>query len=90
MAKTRKSIRSQKKKALSPFKDYWSKENYYLIGLGFLILIIGFILMAQGSWNNPLSLTISPIVLLIAYLIVFPIAILYRKKKHNNNQNVSS
>ncbi len=90
MAKTRKSIRSQKKKAVSPFKDYWSKENYYLIGLGFLILIIGYILMGQGPWNNPLSLTISPIVLLIAYLIVFPMAILYRKKKHNNNQNVSS
>lgn len=90
MTKTRKSIRSQKKKYVSPFKNYWTKENYYLIGLGFVILIIGYILMAQGPWTNPISLTVSPIVLLIAYLIVFPTAILYRKKKHKNNENVSS
>ncbi len=89
MAKTSKRIRGQKKVSVSPFKNYWTKENYYLLGLGFLILITGFILMDQGPWDNPVSRTISPIVLLIGYLIIFPLAILYRKNKNNKQENVS-
>lgn len=67
-------------KLSSPFKDYWDKSNYIIFGIGFLVVLIGFFLMAQGPWDNPLSLTYSPIILLISYLIIFPLSILYRKK----------
>lgn len=79
MSKQRKKVRTAKKYE-SPFKNYWEKSNYILLGVGLLLLVVGYFLMAQGPWDNPLSLTISPIVLLIAYLIIFPLAIFYKRK----------
>ncbi|MFC2084599.1 hypothetical protein ACFLS9_06055 [Bacteroidota bacterium] len=85
MTKVKKRSKASKKKIISPFKNYWEKTNYYLLGLGVILLIIGFFLMAQGPWDNPISLSLSPIVLLIAYLIIFPLSILYTKKKKKNS-----
>ncbi len=88
--KTKRRIRGQKKVLTSPFKDYWTKENYYILGFGFLLLVIGNILLAQSPYTNPLSLSVAPVILLFAYLVVFPFAILYRKNKNNNSsENVS-
>lgn len=47
----------------------------YLLGLG--ILIIGYGLLSQGPWDNPLSLTVAPLVLLIGYVVIIPLAILW-------------
>ncbi len=81
MAKTKIKTKRQNTKVVSPFKNYWVKENYVLFGVGISIVIIGFLLMSQGPWDNPLSLTVSPLVLLVAYLFVFPLSILYKSKK---------
>ncbi len=89
MAQVKRRIRSQKKVLKSPFKDYWTKENYYILGFGFILLIIGNILLSQSPYDNPLSLSVAPIVLLFAYLVVFPFAILYRKNKNDSSENVS-
>ena len=70
----------------SPFKNYWDKSNYVLLGVGIVVLIIGFYLMTFGPWDNPVSMTISPIVLLVAYLFIFPFSILYKKKKQNGTE----
>lgn len=90
MAKVKPKSKKQIKTLSSPFKNYWSKSNYILLTLGILIIIIGFILMAQSPWDNPLSLSISPIVLLAAYVIIFPLSILYKKKKNKLGSDVSS
>lgn len=84
MTKVRKKIKASKKTAHSPFKNYWEKSNYLILISGFVILIIGFYLMSQGPWDNPLSLSISPVILLVAYLIVFPISIFYKRKNNKN------
>ena len=83
MSKTKKRIQH---KTQSPFQNYWIRNNYILIALGLLTLIIGFIIMGQGSWDNPVSLSVSPIILLLAYLIIFPLAILYKKKKNSKSE----
>ena len=79
MAKVRKQ-NLRKSGFISPFKNYWSKENYILLFIGIILLFVGYGLMGQGEWDTSLSLTYSPIVLIIAYLIVFPLSIFYRKK----------
>ena len=89
MAKVKPKSKKSTKKLSSPFKNYWNKNNYIIFGLGIGIIIIGFLLMAQSPWDNPLSLSISPVVLLVAYIIVFPLSILY-KKKSSSAGNVSS
>lgn len=72
----------------SPFKNYWNKINYLFIAAGLLLVIVGFIVMGQGTWDNPVSLSLSPIILLTAYLIVFPLAILYKKKKKTEENSI--
>ena len=79
MAKVKKQ-NLRKSSFVSPFKNYWSKENYIFLAVGILLLFLGYALMAQGDWDSTLSLTLSPIVLIIAYLIVFPLSIFYKKK----------
>ncbi len=88
MVKEKRNIKEVKKSVLSPFKDYWDKNNYILIASGLVVLTIGYIFMAQGNWDSFVSLTISPITLLIAYIIIIPLAILLKssvfiKKKTN-------
>jgi hypothetical protein len=76
----KRTIRQTKKISVSPFNIYWDKKNYYLLGLGLLLTVIGFYFMGQGSWNSFPSLVISPIILFIAYVIIFPLSIFFRKK----------
>lgn len=56
------------------------KKNIVLIALGIFLLVIGFFCLAQGPAENPVSLTVAPIVLMIAYLIVIPVGILWGKR----------
>ncbi|OGU37113.1 MAG: hypothetical protein A2068_11090 [Ignavibacteria bacterium GWB2_35_6b] len=81
MSKVRKAITSKKQIEKSPFNNYWIKENYIFLLIGILVLILGFFLMAQDPYDSQLSLSFSPIVLLFAYIIIFPLSILFRKKK---------
>lgn len=92
MAKVKKRQgKSVKQKFESPFKNYWKNYNYILLGVGLGVLVLGFFLMSFGPWDNPVSLTISPIVLLIAYLVIFPLSILYKKKNNSEKtDDVSS
>lgn len=90
MTKEKRNLKSVKKTVIvSPFKDYWGKNNYYILYLGLGLLILGYILMAQGPWDNPLSLSISPIILLIAYLVIIPLSIVF-KLPAKKDDNVSS
>jgi hypothetical protein len=79
MAKVKKRIKSKTKKIESPFKNYWSRNNYVILIAGLLVLLAGYYFMNQGPWDNPLSLTVAPIVLLIAYVVIIPLAIYYKK-----------
>ena len=61
----------------------WSydKENYILFGAGIITIILGFIIMATGDTYSFQSLSLAPILLFIGYIILIPIALLYKKKK---------
>lgn len=74
----------------SPFANYWGKKNYIILISGIFIILLGFILMSQSPWDNTLSLTISPIVLLIAYVVIIPLSILYKNKSNSSEENASS
>ncbi len=77
----RKNIRVQKKAVkVSPFNIYWTKKNYTFLFIGMAVIVLGFYLMSVGPWNSFVSLVVSPIVLVIGYVFVFPLAILYKNK----------
>ncbi len=68
--------KTQTKKSSLPF----TKENYIIFFIGLFIILTGYIFMGTGDLNGPVSLTLSPILLTVGYLVLIPLAILYRKK----------
>lgn len=55
--------------------------NYRIFIAGIAVLIIGYIFMMQGPHDSFLSLHLSPVLLVIGYCILIPLAILYRSSK---------
>ena len=58
-------------------------KNLLLIAIGVLLLVVGFLCLAQGPADNPMSLTVAPLILVLAYLVVIPIGILWGGKKQD-------
>ena len=85
----KKTIKQTKKTSVSPFNIYWDKKNYYLLALGLVVTIIGFYFMTIGPWDSFSSLVVSPILLFLAYIIIFPLSIFLRKRaeKKQNQEN---
>ena len=84
MAKLKKSTQataSSKKKRVQDFT--FDKKNLYLLSAGIIGIVVAFILMAQPPVDGFLSRTLAPVILVICYLIIIPMAIMYGKKKEN-------
>ncbi|MBQ1823969.1 MAG: hypothetical protein IKR75_05900 [Fibrobacter sp.] len=60
-----------------------NKKNIILIAIGVLLLVIGFICLATGPADNPVSLTVAPLILVVAYVVIIPIGILFKGKKQD-------
>ena len=74
--------KKKEEKNIHLFKGWtFSKKNYVLGGIGLATIIFGYVIMASGTVNSFRSLTLAPIMLFIGYLIIIPIALLYRDKK---------
>tara|TARA_Y100000746_G_C15244245_1_gene342865 strand:- start:6 stop:275 length:270 start_codon:yes stop_codon:yes gene_type:complete len=61
----------------------FSKKNYFLFISGIITIIIGYIIMAIGETYSFQSLSLSPVILTIGYLVLIPSAILYKEKENN-------
>ena len=59
----------------------FGKINYILFIVGVGLLLIGYALMSTGTVNSFQSLSLAPILLFVGYIIVIPLALVYRQKK---------
>ncbi len=50
------------------------KMNFAILILALILLVLGYIIMAQNE------ITVSPIILAIAYVIIIPFGLLYKPK----------
>ncbi len=71
-----RGVRSKPKMQL-PF----GKTNYFLFAIGIVIILLGYIALAQGPADSFWSLMLAPILLVIGYVVVIPVAILYKDPK---------
>tara|TARA_Y100000590_G_scaffold448118_1_gene584295 strand:+ start:860 stop:1120 length:261 start_codon:yes stop_codon:yes gene_type:complete len=79
-----------KGKDVNLFEEWsFSSKNYIIFGIGLVMIILGYFVMAMGSVNSFQSLTLAPIMLFIGYLIIIPLALIYRDKS-NQSGNVNS
>ena len=62
----------------TPDFHYWNfnKMNYLIFGIGILTIIAGYILMITGETESYQSVKLAPMILLIGYIVVIPLAIL--------------
>ena len=67
----------------------YNKTNYILFFLGIAFIIIGYIIMAQGTVNSFESMNLAPILLFIGYIIIIPISLYYRKNSKVDNSKGS-
>ncbi len=84
----KKNVKSSKRIAGSPFSIYWNSNNYIILIAGLITAIIGFYFLSVKPWDSTSALVISPIILLIAYIIIIPLSILYKKKNKESEQEI--
>lgn len=75
MAKLETKIVARAKPTLSKGKGEalpFTKRNYYILLAGLAVIILGYIALGMGS------ITLAPILLVVGYCVIVPIAILYR------------
>jgi len=68
-----------KNKQSVKFSWPYKRKNYLLFGVGVFVIIVGYLIMYVGEVNSVQSLVISPLLLLAGYLVIIPLALLYKK-----------
>ncbi len=74
-------LKFRKKKSRKELPLAFTKTNYLLLVAGVLLLLLGDIALAQMPVFSAIPLVVAPILLVIGYCIIIPIAIFYRKKE---------
>ncbi|MCK9424691.1 MAG: hypothetical protein M0Q21_01475 [Ignavibacteriaceae bacterium] len=71
----------------SPFSIYWSKTNYIILALGVVLSVLGYYFLSIKPWNSTASLYLAPIILILVYLVFFPLSILIKKKETTEQES---
>lgn len=86
MAKVIAKEKTSKKKAIKIDSLSLENVNYQILGVGAVVIVAGYIALSAQPWDNPIALTLAPILLVIGYLVIVPIGILYKKKSTENKE----
>ncbi len=78
-AKTKKRAKEKQDQVKWPF----GKRNYLVFALALVIIIVGFITLGQGS------MTLAPILLVLGYCVLIPIALIIRGRPKANGNDKS-
>ncbi|RLD15456.1 hypothetical protein DRI50_04065 [candidate division KSB1 bacterium] len=84
MARVVEKKKKEKEKRVQAIIIGKKKKTWFLIGL--LMIIIGYVFMAQPPVYGFMSLHLAPIILFIAYLIVLPLAIMIKDKNPSTGE----
>ncbi len=63
-----------------------SRTNYVLFGVSVLVLLVGYYVLSQGPVDGFLSLTLAPLILVIGYCVLIPLAIMYSGKREESKK----
>lgn len=64
----------------------FTKKNYLLFFIGLVVIFIGYIALSRPPASNFWSLTVAPILLVIGYCVIIPIAIMLKGKGEGREQ----
>ncbi len=75
-----KVVKSKKTKTAEILHLSLTNKNYMIIGLGILLIIVGYVFMAENSVDGFLPTVVAPILLVLGYIVVVPFGILFKDK----------
>ncbi len=76
----RVTAKAATKRKVSSMPLPFTKKNYQILGIGLLIIILGYVALSQQPWDGTMPLVVAPILLVLGYCVVIPFGILYRQK----------
>ena len=76
----RVQTRKEQKRRNQPESLPFTKMNYQILAAGIVVIILGYIALAQGPWDGTLPLVVAPVLLVLGYCVIIPFGILYRKR----------
>lgn len=88
-----RSVGSTKRKSSampSPFHIFFEKENYIFLYVGVALCIVGFYLLSVGPWDSSVSLVAAPLILLLSYLVIFPLSMFYKKRSASKSEEINN
>ena len=56
----------------------FGRRNWLLFGVGLAVIVLGYVLLSIPPADGFLSLTAAPLLLVLGYCVILPVAILYR------------
>ena len=59
----------------------YSKRNWRLLGLGLAIIALGYVFLSRPPVDGFLSLTLAPLLLVLGYCVLIPMALLKGEKE---------
>jgi hypothetical protein len=94
MAQQTRKTQQVRKSAKAAKKVVWAfpleRQNWYILAAGVVVIIIGFLLMTtaitsdpakhQQAWDNPLAISVAPVLLAIGFLGIIPYGLFWHKK----------
>lgn len=86
-APTKRTTSSSRSSSL--WSSPWTSENYKMLGIGVAVIVVGFVLLSMGmnEWDNPLSVSVAPVVLVIGYCVIVPLAIMRGRSGSSGQEN---
>jgi fumarate reductase subunit C len=78
MQAEKKQGRQRRKESALPF----TRANVILFFTGLVLIVVGYIALGVKPWNSFVSLNVAPVLLVLGYCVVIPVAILYHKKEN--------
>ena len=65
----------------------YGKKNYQLFFAGLAFIILGYVLMWNSEVYSQQALTVSILLLIVGYIVLLPLAIMYREKEQQPEEN---
>jgi hypothetical protein len=94
MAKTTVKVKKTTVKHKKEMTFPLGKENFIIIGIGIIDIIIGYIFLGQNSVDGFGPMVLAPILLVIGYCVIIPYGILKKPKGEIENtsedENISA
>ena len=83
-------FRSEKGKQVKKYKTEGilplERENFVIIGIGLLVIILGYIALSENKVEGFMPLVLAPLLLVIGYCVIIPLGIMYRKKENTETK----